>query len=245
VLRVNSPGGSASASEEIQRELRLTMQTKPVVVSMGSVAASGGYWISTYAHRIFAEPATITGSIGVYGLFINVQQLANNLGFTWDTVKTGQLAGMLTISRPKTEEELAVFQKLVDWVYEEFTAKVAEARKLDKAKVLEIAQGRVWSGAEAQKLGLVDEVGGLNNAITYAAKKAGLGTNYRLTEFPRKRQLAEIINEVLKGMAPEQAGDDAALAKMLGEFKEQARELLRCNDPRGIYARLPVNIVIQ
>jgi len=245
VLRVNSPGGSASASEEIQRELRLTMQTKPVVVSMGSVAASGGYWISTYAHRIFAEPATITGSIGVYGLFINVQQLANNLGFTWDTVKTGQLAGMLTISRPKTEEELAVFQKLVDWVYEEFTAKVAEARKLDKAKVLEIAQGRVWSGAEAQKLGLVDEVGGLNNAITYAAKKAGLGTNYRLKEFPRKRQLAEIINEVLKGMAPEQAGDDAALAKMLGEFKEQARELLRCNDPRGIYARLPVNIVIQ
>lgn len=246
VLRVNSPGGSASASEEIQRELRLTMQTKPVVVSMGSVAASGGYWISTYSHRIFAEPATITGSIGVYGMFINVQQLFNKyLGVTSDTVKTGQLADMLTATRPKTDAELAVFQKLVDWIYDEFTAKVAESRKLDKAKVLEIAQGRVWSGTEAKKLGLVDEVGGLGKAITYAAEKAGLGTNYRLTEFPHKRQLAEIINEVLKGMTPDQAGDNAALAKMLGEFKEQARVLLRFNDPCGIYARLPVDIRIQ
>ena len=245
VLRMNSPGGSASASEEIQRELRLTMQTKPVVVSMGSVAASGGYWISTYSHRIFAEPATITGSIGVYGMFFNVQQLFNHFGLTFDTVKTGKLADMLTVSRPKNEAEMAVFQKLVDWIYEEFTAKVAESRKLDKAKVLEIAQGRVWSGEEAKKLGLVDEIGGLGKAITFAAEKAGLGTNYRLTEFPHKRQLAEIINEVLKGMTPDQAGDNAALAKMLGEFKDQARVLLRFNDPCGIYARLPVDIRIQ
>ena len=245
VLRVNSPGGSASASEEIQRELRLTMQTKPVVVSMGSVAASGGYWISTYSHRIFAEPATITGSIGVYGMFFNVQQLFNHFGLTFDTVKTGKLADMLTASRPKTEAEMAVFQKLVDWIYDEFTAKVGESRKLDKAKVLEIAQGRVWSGEEAKKLGLVDEIGGLGKAITFAAEKAGLGTNYRLTEFPHKRQLAEIINEVLKGMTPDQAGDNAALAKMLGEFKDQARVLLRFNDPCGIYARLPVDIRIQ
>ena len=245
VLRVNSPGGSASASEEIQRELRLTMQAKPVVVSMGSVAASGGYWISTYSHRIFAEPATITGSIGVYGMFINGQQLFNNLGLTFDTVKTGKLADMLTVSRPKNEAEMAVFQKLVDWIYDEFTAKVAESRKLDKAKVLEIAQGRVWSGTEAKKLGLVDEIGGLGKAITYAAEKAGLGTNYRLTEFPRKRQLAEIINEMMKGLAPDQAGDNAALAKMFGEFKDQTRVLLRFNDPCGLYARLPVDIRIQ
>ena len=245
VLRVNSPGGSASASEEIQRELRLTMQTKPVVVSMGSVAASGGYWISTYSHRIFAEPATITGSIGVYGMFINVQQLFNHFGLTFDTVKTGKLADMLTISRPKTDAEMAVFQKLVDWIYDEFTAKVVESRKLDKAKVLEIAQGRVWSGTEAKKLGLVDEVGGLGKAITYAAEKAGLGTNYRLTEYPRKRQLGEIINEMMKGLAPEQAGDNAALAKLFGEFKDQTHVLLRFNDPCGIYARLPVDIRIQ
>ena len=245
VLRVNSPGGSASASEEIQRELRLTMQTKPVVVSMGSVAASGGYWISTYSHHIFAEPATITGSIGVYGMFFNVQQLFNHFGLTFDTVKTGKLADMLTISRPKTDAEMAVFQKLVDWIYDEFTAKVVESRKLDKAKVLEIAQGRVWSGTEAKKLGLVDEVGGLGKAITYAAEKAGLGTNYRLTEYPRKRQLGEIINEMMKGLAPEQAGDNAALAKLFGEFKDQTHVLLRFNDPCGIYARLPVDIRIQ
>jgi protease-4 len=245
VLRVNSPGGSATASEEIQREIRLTMQQKPVVVSMGSVAASGGYWISTYSDRIFAEPTTITGSIGVFGLFINVKQLANNLGLTFDTVKTGQVADIFSISRPKTEAELAIFQKLVDWIYDEFTSKVAEARKLDKARVLEIAQGRVWSGVEAKQLGLVDEIGGLGRAITYAAERAKLGTHYQLTEYPRKKELAELINEILRDMAPEQAGDDNALMKLVGEFKDQARVLLRCNDPRGVYARLPVDIVIR
>jgi protease IV len=111
--------------------------------------------------------------------------------------------------------------------------------------VLEIAQGRVWSGTEAKKLGLVDEIGGLGKAITYAAEKAGLGTNYRLTEYPRKRQLGEIINEMMKGLAPDQAGDNAALAKLLGEFKDQARVLTRFNDPCGVYARLPVDIRIQ
>jgi protease IV len=245
VLRVNSPGGSATASEEIQREIRLAMQQKPVVVSMGSVAASGGYWISTYSDRIFAEPTTITGSIGVFGLFINVQQLANKLGLTFDTVKTGQVADIFSISRPKTDAELAIFQKLVDWIYEEFTSKVADARKLDKARVREIAQGRVWSGVEAKQLGLVDEIGGLGRAITYAAEKAKLGTRYQVTEYPRKKQLAEIINEMLHDMAPDQTKDESALAKLLGEFKDQARVLLRCNDPRGIYARMPADIVIR
>ena len=245
VLRVNSPGGSATASEEIQRELRLMMEKKPVVVSMGSVAASGGYWISTYSHRIFAEPTTITGSIGVFGLFINVKQLANNLGFTFDVVKTGQSSDLLAISRPKTEAELAIFQKLVDWIYDEFTSKVADSRKLDKAKVLEIAQGRVWSGTEAKSLGLVDEIGGLGRAISWAAQKASLGTNYRLTEYPRRKPLAEMIQEILREAAPDQTGDDDALQKMFGEFKDQARVLLRYNDPRGVYARLPADILIH
>jgi protease-4 len=245
VLRVNSPGGSATASEEIQRELRLTMRSKPVVVSMGTVAASGGYWISTYSDRIFAEPATITGSIGVYGMFLNVQQLATNLGFTWDTVKTGKLADMLTISRPKTDEELVVFQRLVDWIYEEFTAKVAEGRKLDKSKVLEIAQGRVWSGAEAKRLGLVDEMGGLQDALAYAAKKADLGRNYRVTEYPRKRQLAELINEILREVAPDQSQSHAALLTLVRPYEDQLHALLRLNDPRGLYARLPEDLVVQ
>ncbi len=245
VLRVNSPGGSASASEMIQRELRLTLAEKPVVVSMGTVAASGGYWISTYANRIFAEPTTITGSIGVFGLFIDVQKLANNLGLTWDTVKTGKLADMLTISRPKTPEELAVFQKLVDWIYGEFTAKVAESRKLDIERVREIAQGRVWSGAEAQKLGLVDEVGGLADAIAYAANRAKLGKDFRLVEYPHKRPLAEVINEMLRGAAPDQTGESAALLKMFNDLKRECRTLQQFNDPHGVYARLPVDIIIQ
>ena len=245
VLRVNSPGGSAAASEEIQRELRLTMAAKPVVVSMGTVAASGGYWISTYSNRIYAEPTTITGSIGVFGLFIDVQKLAGNLGLTWDAVKTGKMADMLTISRPKTPEELEVFQKMVDWIYNEFTAKVAEGRKLDIDRVREIAQGRVWSGAEARKLGLVDEVGGLGDAITFAASKAGLGTNYRLVEFPRKRPLAEVINEMLHGAGPDQASGNAALMKMFDDIRRECRVLEGFNDPHGVYARLPADLVVE
>jgi protease-4 len=159
VLRVNSPGGSAGASEAIQREIRLARAAKPVVVSMGTYAASGGYWISAYGDRIFAEPSTITGSIGVFGLWFDVQKLANGLGFTFDSVKTGRFADTLTIARPKTEQELAIFQRMVDWIYEQFVAKVADARKLDRQVVEEIGQGRVWSGSEAVKLGLVDEEG--------------------------------------------------------------------------------------
>jgi protease-4 len=246
VLRVNSPGGSASAAEEIQREIRLAMRRKPVVVSMGSMAASGGYWISTYSDRIFAEPTTITGSIGVFGLFINVKQLANNLGVTFDTVKTGQLGGMFSVSRPKTDAELAVFQKLVDWIYDEFTSKVAEGRRLDKAKVLEIAQGRVWSGMEAKQLGLVDEIGGLRHAIAYAAEKAKLGTHFQVTEYPHKKELAELINDMLHRMGPpDETKNGNAVLKLLGEFKAQARELLRFNDPQGVYARLPADIIIH
>jgi protease IV len=111
--------------------------------------------------------------------------------------------------------------------------------------VREIAQGRVWSGAEAQKLGLVDQVGGLSDAIGYAATRAKLGTDYRLAEFPRKRQLAEVINEMLKGVSPDQAADNAALTKLLGDLKRQVRVLTQFNDPRGVYARLPVDIIVQ
>ena len=171
VLRVNSPGGSATAAETMQRELRLARKSKPIIVSMGSYAASGGYWISAYGDRIFAEPTTITGSIGVFGIQFDIQRLANEHGFTFDTVKTGKYADSLTIARPKTDDELAVLQKRVDWIYDQFIAKVAEGRKLKPSFVEEIAQGRVWSGTEAKKLGLVDEIGGLSEAIKYAGTK--------------------------------------------------------------------------
>ena len=246
VLRVNSPGGSATASETIQREVRLMKKVKPIVVSMGTYAASGGYWISTYGDRIFAEPTTITGSIGVFGVQFDVKKLANDFGLTFDSVKTGKFADAVTISRPKTADELAVFQKLVDWIYGEFIAKVAEGRQLPKEKVEEIAQGRVWSGAEAKKLGLVDEIGGLDAAIAHAAQKANLGTNYRVVEVPRSKELMEAIQEMLEKVRPNANTSTKSLARLIGERVEAELKMLRSlNDPQGIYARLPLNLAIR
>lgn len=244
VLRVNSPGGSASASEVIQREVRLIKKVKPIVVSMGTYAASGGYWISTYGDRIFAEPTTITGSIGVFGMQFDLQKLANDFGVTFDSVKTGKFADALTISRPKTDEELAVFQRLVDWIYGEFITKVSESRKLKREDVEEIAQGRVWSGTEALKLKLVDEIGGLDAAIAYAAKQANLGSNYRLMEVPRKKELLEAIQDLIERATPSRAsGSSGGLATQIAKRIESELHVLRSfNDPQGIYARMPLNV---
>jgi len=244
VLRVNSPGGSASASEHIQREIRLAKKAKPVIVSMGAYAASGGYWISTYSDRIFAEPTTITGSIGVFGLMLNVQKLANDLGFTFDHVKTGKFADAMSISRPKTDEELAVIQRSVDWIYGEFVAKVAESRGIEPARVQEIAQGRVWSGVEAKKLGLVDEIGGLDSAIKFAAKKAGLGEKYTLAEYPAKKELAEMIAEALEGLRPNNSSAGVVTA-MVETMRNDLITLEQFNDAQGIYARAPFEITVK
>jgi protease-4 len=245
VLRVNSPGGSATASEHIQRELRLAKQVKPVVVSMGTYAASGGYWISAYSDRIFAEPTTITGSIGVFGLQFDIEKLAGNLGVTFDRVTTGRFADAVTIARPKTPEELAIVQKMVDWIYEEFVSKVAEARSIPRERVHEIAQGRVWSGAEALKLGLVDELGGLDAAIAFAAQKADLARGFEVTEFPRKKDLQELIAEMLDLEMPSGAGGKGAIDQVVAEVRQELRALNQFNDPRGIYARLPPDMMVK
>ena len=242
VLRVNSPGGSVSASEAILRELRLIHKEKPVIVSMGTVAASGGYWISTASDRIFAEPTTITGSIGVFGMFFNFQGLANDkLGLTFDTVKTGRFADAATIVRPKTDAELAIFQDSVDWVYGQFISKVTDARKLDRKVVEEIAQGRVWSGSEALKLKLVDEVGGLADAVKFAATKAELGDSFRVAEYPRKKQFAEQFKEGLENRRREQAFA-GPLGGLMRQMTEDLHMLSSLNDPRGMYARLPFEL---
>ncbi|HTQ31080.1 MAG TPA: signal peptide peptidase SppA [Opitutaceae bacterium] len=245
VLRVNSPGGSATAAEEIQRELRLARLVKPVVVSMGTVAASGGYWISAYGDKIYAEPTTITGSIGVFGMYFNVQKLAGDLGLTFDVAKTGKFADAFTITRPKTDEELALFQHLVDWIYDQFITKVSEGRHLDRAAVEEIAQGRVWSGTEAKKLGLVDEIGGLGAALKFAAQKARLGGNYRVVEYPRKKELAEVIVDWLKGGRRQEADGRDAFGQLLTQIKQQMRTMRSFNDPRGVYARLPLEVMVK
>ena len=247
VLRVNSPGGSATAAEDIQREIRLARKVKPVIVSMGSYAASGGYWISTYGDRIFAEPTTITGSIGVFGIQFDVQKLANNLGFTFDSVKTGKFADALTISRPKTDEELAVFQRMVDWIYAEFTGKVADSRHLKLDFVKEIAQGRVWSGTQAKQLGLVDEIGGLDAAIKYAAEKANLGTNYRLVEYPRKKEFSEAITEMIERINPQNTHVQGTgiVAEITRRIETELGTLKTFNDPQNVYARLPLELALH
>ena len=242
VLRVNSPGGSASASETIQREMRLAAKEKPVVVSMGSYAASGGYWISTYSERIYAEPMTITGSIGVYGVLFDIEKLAKDFGVTFDQVKTGVFADTMTISRPKTDAEMAMIQRAVDWIYDEFIAKVADSRNMSRDQVQTIAQGRVWSGEEAMNLGLVDEIGGLDDAIKHAAKLAGL-TKYRLVEYPRKKELGEAISELLEDMVP--AGASAGLDGVIVKKLKGEMEILRSfNDPQGLYARMPLTLTL-
>ena len=245
VLRVNSPGGSATASEHIQRELRLAAEDKPVIVSMGSYAASGGYWISAYGDRIFAEPTTITGSIGVVGIHFDVQKLANQLGVTWDSVKTGRYADMFTLSRPKTEAELAIFQGLVEWIYGEFIRKVAEGRELDPAEVLRIAGGRVWSGREALKLGLIDELGGLDAAIAYAAKAAAVEGDYQLTEFPQSLTFPEMVQSWLGNVRPLESAHRGLISQVVEGLRSEAKVLGQFNDPRGIYARLPLEINVR
>jgi len=245
VVRVNSPGGSATASEHIQRELRLAAKAKPVVISMGSYAASGGYWISAYGERIFAEPTTITGSIGVVGIHFDIKKLANDLGLTWDGVKTGKYADIFTISRPKTPEELAVFQGMVGWIYEEFIRKVAEGRKLEPDAVRKIAEGRVWSGREAVKLGLVDELGGLDAAIAHAAKSAGVAKDYTLVEFPQAQTFAEMLEAWLNNVRPAEAKQRGVVSQVIERVQEQAKTLQQFNDPRGVYARLPLEISVQ
>ena len=212
---------------------------------MGTLAASGGYWIAMPSDRIFSEPTTITGSIGVFGLFLNFQGLLNDkLGLTFDTVKTGRFADAATVTRPKTPEELALFQDSVDWVYDQFISKVAAGRKLDRSVVEEIAQGRVWSGQEALKLGLVDELGGLATATKYAAAQAKLGEGFRVSEYPRAKQFPESFAEALEGHRREESFSGPA-GVLVREATEQLKVMNRLNDPQGMYARLPFELSVR
>ena len=243
VLRVNSPGGSAVASDLIQREIILIQKEKPVVVSMGYVAASGGYWISAYSNRIFAEPNTITGSIGVFGLLPNVKRLANSVGITWDSAQTSKLGAMQTLSRPKTEAELARIQTSVDMIYSEFIRKVSEGRRLKPEFVNEIAQGRIWSGKEAIKLGLVDELGGLGQAIDHAVLISKLGDDYQI-DYPQppKGGFNKILESLGKKEEPVGTGNFSEIAR---QIKNQINWLNALNDPNDIYARVPFDLNLK
>ncbi|MCS6941909.1 MAG: signal peptide peptidase SppA [Geminocystis sp.] len=187
VLRINSPGGSAPASDSIWRQLQLLAKEKPLVVSMGDVAASGGYWVATAGERIFADHNTITGSIGVFGLIFNFQNLARNNGINNDVIKTNDLADLNNSFSQKDERELAIFQKGVDRVYELFLQRVSQSRKMPVNRVIQIAEGRIWSGERAKEIGLVDELGGLEEAISYLSEKLQLNDNYQIVTYPESQ----------------------------------------------------------
>ncbi|WP_035984268.1 signal peptide peptidase SppA [Leptolyngbya sp. KIOST-1] len=245
VLRVNSPGGSATASEVILREVRLLREAdKPVVVSMGNVAASGGYWIASQADAIVAQPTTITGSIGVFGIFLNLEDLGGKVGVNWDGVKTAELADIFTSTRPKTEAELAILQRTVDAIYDSFLDRVVEGRNLDRAAVAELAQGRVWSGKAALDLGLVDELGGINTAIVTAADLASLEEDWRLKEYPEPDEWQRFLRVFLNTETTPAIAHDPLTTQVLS-FVDDAQLLRTLNDPRGIYAIMPFRLTIK
>ncbi len=216
VIRVNSPGGSASASEKIWQAIKKLKSKKPVVVSFGEVAASGGYYISCGADYIFTDKNTITGSIGVFGILPNLQKLMEkDLGLYTDTVKTNTYADMMNILRPVQPREEAVIMYRIEKVYDTFLSRVSEGRKLDKKYIDEIGQGRVWSGTDAVKLKLADEVGTLEDAIAYAAEKANI-KEYGLIEFPKKKSpFDELMRELNDDDDEENATTEDALTNQL------------------------------
>ena len=243
VFRVNSPGGSGLASEVIWREVKLASEVKPVVVSMGNVAASGGYYISAPATKIYAEPTTITGSIGVFGIIPNMQGFfKNKLGITFDGEKTHKYADMMTTSRPLSEQEKLIIQGYVDEFYDGFVQRVSEGRKLTVAQVDSIGQGRVWTGVDAKERGLVDELGGLEDAVKAAAVLAGL-TNYTEVELPEQKDFFQQLMEDLNGqarmwVASEWLGEDVQLLQQYKHVRDAKQNF-------GIQARMPYDLVIQ
>ena len=240
VLRVNSPGGAAIAADIIGDEVLRMMDAKPVIVSMGSYATSGGYWISSHSDRIFAQENTITGSIGVVGIVPNIERLANDHGIFFDGVKTARHADMFTLSRPKTAEEMALFQTWVDEAYEKFISLVATGRGIDQDRVRELAQGRVWSGIDAVEIGLVDEIGGLADAVRYAAETADLD-EYRVVDYPAPRnQLEEILKRLGGGFNPVASQVEGRVSRRLREMMSDLEMLDVFDDPRGVYAIGPI-----
>lgn len=240
VLRVNSPGGSALASDVIWREMTLAKKAKPTIVSMGDLAASGGYYISCAADRIFAQPNTITGSIGVFGVLPNMQKaFADKLGINIDTVNTNKHSDVGSPFRKVSENENVFIQNSVEKVYETFIGRVAEGRKITTAMIDSIGQGRVWSGADALKINLVDELGGTNDALAYAAKMAKI-SDYKVEEMPkRKDPFSLFLNN------KEDEMEARLIKKNLGAQYEFLNYVKTIINLKGVQARLPYELTIN
>lgn len=219
VFRIDSPGGSAVASDIILREaVRAQKAGKPVVVSMGNVAASGGYWVAMKANKIVAEPSTITGSIGVFAGKFYTKPFWEKLGITWDTVQTSRRSAMWSGLNPYTPDEWKRFEEWLDGIYDDFLEGVAQGRGMPKERVREVARGRVWTGEQALELGLVDKLGGIRDALELAKKEAGIPEeeSVRVVEYPKRKTLFELI---LEGYAGEQTIDTSLLGATLGKLK--------------------------
>ncbi len=240
VLRVNSPGGSALASDVIWREMLLCKKAKPVVVSMGNVAASGGYYISCAADKIFAYPNTITGSIGVFGIIPNMKEMFNkNLGITFDEVKTNPYADYIPVTRPMSDAERKIITTDIETIYSTFITHVGEGRKMTTAQVDSIGQGRVWSGFDAKRIGLVDEFGGLNDAVAEAAKLAKL-KKYSTLELPEQKDTFEQLIETFTG-----DNSSVLLKKELGVAYPYFLYLSQMSHMKGIQALMPYEFDIK
>ena len=241
VIRVNSPGGSALASDVIWREVKLAAEEKPVIASMGDVAASGGYYIAMAADQIVAQPNTITGSIGIFGVLFNAQELLNDkLGVTTETVNTGDYSGLFTMSRPLTPAEKDIIQRQVEAGYETFTGKAAEGRGMNIDDLKALAGGRVWAGNEALENGLVDRLGSLDDAIQLAAEEAGIADDYMVKHYPQEKSLAEELEELLSGRTYE----ERMMQEQFGEHYRTIKMLRNAAQYEGIQARLPYEVVI-
>lgn len=241
VLRVNSPGGSILASEVIWREMSEAKKVKPVIVSMGEVAASGGYYISAPADTIVAQPNTITGSIGIFGILFNVQELVNNkLGVTTDVVSTGELSDFGNMARPLTEVERTIIQSSVEDGYETFISRVAEGRGMHPDSVRKVASGRVWTGTQAKARGLVDVLGGLDTAIDIAAAKIKAGEDYRVVYYPEKKPWFE---ELMLNFSDQV--QVRILQTQLGEQYPLYQKIQKLKNYQGVQVRMPQEIVIN
>jgi len=238
VFRINSGGGSALASDVILREIKLAVEEKPVVATMGDVAASGGYYIACAADYIFANPNTITGSIGVFGVIPNMQEFFNEkLGITFDNVKTNELADFASINRPLTQREEQILQEGVDEVYHTFIEHVADGRGLPVETVDEIGRGRVWSGVDAKRIGLIDDFGGLEVAIDKAVELAEI-EEYRIVEYPKRKDFFTQLQEQFGGIK------DRWIKNRMGEKYKYIEMVQDAEEMTGIQARMPYEIIL-
>ena len=240
VLRVNSPGGSAFASEQIWHAVKELKTKKPVIVSMGDYAASGGYYISCVADTIVAEPTTLTGSIGIFGIIPNVKGLTDKIGLSYDVVKTNKYADFGNIMRPFNEDERSLLQMMITEGYDTFVSRCAEGRHMTKEAIEKIAEGRVWTGETAKKLGLVDELGGIDKALDIAVAKAGI-EGYTVVSYPAKQDFFSSLLDT----KPTNYVESQLMKSKLGDYYKDFSLLKNLSERSMIQARVPFELNIK